>query len=142
MQRAIILLSGGIDSAVTLWWAKQQGWDIRPLPFDYFGRPRREPGAVLALASRIGTGPLRRVDLPFLKEVDDLRKEGFENRRLLDSPEGYISGRNLIFYGLAGPYAELDAVRYIEGGINTIDPESFPDASPKLFNFSIRVFTL
>src|SRR5437660_12628122 len=124
MERAIILLSGGIDSAVTLWWAKQQGWDIRPLTFDYFGRPRREHDAVLALTSRIGTGPLRRVDLPFLKEVDDLRKEGFENRRLLDSPEGYIPGRNLIFYGLAGHYAELDAVRYIVRGHTGLDPES------------------
>src|SRR5438132_1005306 len=142
MERAIILLSGGIDSAVTLWWAKQQGWDIRPLTFDYFGRPRREHDAVLALTSRIGTGPLRRVDLPFLKEVDDLRKEGFENRRLLDSPEGYIPGRNLIFYGLAGHYAELDAVRYIVGGHNGIDPESFPDASPKFFNFLNSVFHL
>jgi 7-cyano-7-deazaguanine synthase len=142
MERAIILLSGGIDSAVTLWWAKQQGWDIRPLTFDYFGRPRREHEAVLALTSRIGTGPLRRVDLPFLKEVDDLRKEGFENRRLLDSPEGYIPGRNLIFYGLAGHYAELDGVRYIVGGHNGIDPESFPDASPKFFNFLNSVFHL
>src|SRR5207247_2362678 len=79
---------------------------------------------------------------PFLKEVDDLRKEGFENRRLLDSPEGYIPGRNLIFYGLAGHYAELDAVRYIVGGHNGIDPESFPDASPKFFNFLNSVFHL
>src|SRR6267378_1011074 len=118
------------------------GLDIRPLTFDYFGRPRREHEAVLALTSRIGTGPLRRVDLPFLKEVDDLRKEGFENRRLLDSPEGYIPGRNLIFYGLAGHYAELDGVRYIVGGHNGIDPESFPDASPKFFNFLNSVFHL
>jgi len=142
MERAIVLLSGGIDSAVTLWWAKQQGWDIRPLTFDYFGRPRREHDAVLALTAQIGTGPVRRVDLPFLKEVDDLRKEGFENRRLLNSPEGYIPGRNLIFYGLAGHYAELDAVRYIVGGHNGIDPESFPDASPKFFNFFNSMYRL
>src|SRR2546426_2300221 len=111
MERAIVLLSGGIDSAVTLWWAKQQGWDIRPLTFDYFGRPRREHDAVLALTSRIVTGPVRRVDLPFLKEVDDLRKEVLENRELLESPEGYIPGLNLIFYGRPGHFAELHPVR-------------------------------
>ncbi len=142
MERAIILLSGGLDSAVTLWWAKGQGWDLRPLTFDYFGRPRREHEAVRTLASRVHADAVRTVELPFLREVDDLRKEGFENRYLLDSPEGYIPGRNLIFYGLAGYYAELDAVQYIIGGHNGIDPESFPDSSPKFFNFLNSVFHL
>ena len=142
MERAIVLLSGGVDSAVALWWAKKQGWDIRPLTFDYFGRPKRENEAVRALTSQAETAPIRHVDLPFLKEVDDLRKEGFENRILLDSPEGYIPGRNLIFYGLAGYYAELDAARYLVGGHNGVDPESFPDSSPKFFNFLNSMFHL
>jgi len=142
MDRAIVLLSGGLDSAVTLWWAKSRGWDLRPLTFDYFGRPKREHEAIRALTERVAVAPIRHVELPFLKEVDDLRKEGFDNRVLLDSPEGYIPGRNLIFYALAGYYAELDGVRYIVGGHNGIDPESFPDSSPKFFNFLNSVFHL
>ena len=142
MERAIVLLSGGIDSAVTLWWAKREGLDIRPLTFDYYGRPHRENEAVRTLASRASAGAVRNVDLPFLREVDDLRKQGFENRHLLESPEGYIPGRNLIFYGLAGYYAELDSVQYIIGGHNGVDPESFPDSSPKFFNFLNSVFHL
>ncbi|HKW42850.1 MAG TPA: 7-cyano-7-deazaguanine synthase [Thermoplasmata archaeon] len=142
MDRAIILLSGGLDSAVTLWWAKARGWDLRPLTFDYFGRPKKETDAVRALAERSGVTPPRHVSLPFLKEVDDLRKEGIDNRILLDSPEGYIPGRNLIFYGLAGYYAELGGARYIVGGHNGVDPESFPDSSPKFFNFLNSVFHL
>jgi len=142
MERAIVLLSGGIDSAVTLWWAKARGWDLRPLTFDYFGRPKREHGAITALTQEVGIENARHVELPFLKEVDDLRAQGIDNRLLLDSPEGYIPGRNLIFYALAGYYAELDAVRYIVGGHNGIDPESFPDASPKFFNFLNSVFHL
>jgi 7-cyano-7-deazaguanine synthase len=141
-ERAIVLLSGGVDSAVTLWWAKQQGWQIRPLTFDYFGRPRREQDAVQHLTSRAGTEAVRQVSLPFLKEVDDLKKEGFENRTLLQAPEGYIPGRNLIFYGLAGYFAEIESARYILGGHNGIDPESFPDSSPKFFNFLNSVFHL
>jgi 7-cyano-7-deazaguanine synthase len=142
MDRAIVLLSGGVDSAVALWWAKTQGWQIRPLTFDYFGRPRRERDAVHQLTSRVRSEPVRHVDLPFLKEVDDLKKEGFENRELLRAPEGYIPGRNLIFYGLAGHYAERDGARYILGGHNGIDPESFPDSSPKFFNFLNSMFHL
>lgn len=142
MNRAIVLLSGGVDSAVTLWWAKSNGWEVRPLTFDYFGRPAREQKAIEDLVSRAGAGPIRHVDLPFLKEVDDLRKDGIENRVLLESPEGYIPDRNLIFYALAGYYAELDGTRYIVGGHNGIDPESFPDSSPKFFNFLNSILRL
>ncbi len=142
MDQAIVLLSGGIDSAVALWWAKSKGWDIRPMTFDYFGRPAREQTAIEALVARAGAGRIRHVDLPFLKEVDDVRKEGFANRILLDSPEGYIPDRNLIFYALAGYYAELDGSQYIVGGHNGSDPESFPDSSPKFFNFLNSIFRL
>lgn len=142
MEQAIVLLSGGIDSAVTLWWAKAQGWDVRPLTFDYYGRPKREHAAIDALVRRAGVPAVRTVDLPFLKEVDDLRSTGISNKVLLDSPEGYIPSRNLIFYSIAAYYGELDGSRYIVGGHNGLDPESFPDASPKFFNFLNSVFHL
>jgi 7-cyano-7-deazaguanine synthase len=134
MDRALVLLSGGVDSAVTLWWAKRQGWDVRPLTFDYFGRPRREHAAIEALVNAAGVQPIRYVDLPFLKEVDDLRASGLANPVLRDSPEGYIPARNLIFYSLAAYYAELDGIRYLVGGHNRVDPESFPDSSATFFD--------
>ena len=142
MDRALVLLSGGVDSAVALWWAKAQGWDVRGLSFDYKNRPQRERRAVDALADRAAIPPVRYVDLPFLTEVDDLRSVGFANDALRESPEGYIPARNLIFYGLAAYYAELDGVRYLLGGHNGTDPDSFPDASPKFFNFLNSVYRL
>src|SRR2546427_11307756 len=102
MERAIVLLSGGVDSAVALWWAKKQGWDIRPLTFDYFGRPKRENEAVRALTSQAETAPIRHVDLPFLKEVDDLRRRGSENASLPDPRKGTSRAGNLSFSALAG----------------------------------------
>lgn len=142
MAQAIVLLSGGVDSAVALWWAKAQGWDIRPLTFDYFGRPQRESRAVEDLAIRASVGPVRRVDLPFLKEIDDLRKDAIGNPALVDSPEGYIPARNTIFYGLAAYYGEIDGARYLIGGHNGMDPEAFPDSSPKFFNFLNSILRL
>lgn len=142
MDRAIVLLSGGIDSAVTLWWAKAQGWDAQPLTFDYFGRPKREHTAIEALVKRAGVRAIRTVSLPFLKEVDDLRSGGLANPALEASPEGYIPARNLIFYSLAAYFAELDGTKYLVGGHNGIDPESFPDASPKFFDHLNQVFRL
>ena len=140
--RAIVLLSGGIDSAVALSWAKDQGWDLLPLTFDYFARPTKEGAAIDALARHAGVGPIRHVDLPFLKEVDDLRRDGIANEALLEAPESYIPARNLIFYGLAAYVAEQEAARYIVGGHNGLDPESFPDSSPKFFNFINSVLRL
>lgn len=134
MDRAIVLLSGGIDSAVALWWAREQGWDVQPLTFDYYGRPKREHAAIEGLVRRAGVHRVRTVDLPFLKEVDDLRPTGFENAALNESPEGYVPARNLIFYGLASYFAELAGARYLVGGHNRADPESFPDAGPKFFD--------
>jgi len=142
MDQAIVLLSGGIDSAVALWWAKGKGWDIRPLTFNYRNRPTRERTAVQALSARAGVHPVRAVDLPFLTEVDDLRPAGFANPNLARSPEGYIPARNLIFYGLAAYYAELDGARFLVGGHNGVDPEAFPDASPKFFDLLNRAFRL
>jgi 7-cyano-7-deazaguanine synthase len=142
MDEALVLLSGGVDSAVTLWWAKKQGWDVQPLTFDYFGRPKREHAAVDALISRAEVRAARTVALPFLKEVDDLRPDGFRNRALADSPEGYIPGRNMIFYSVAAYFAELDGARYLVGGHNGLDPESFPDASPRFFDSLNHAFRL
>ena len=140
MERAIVLVSGGVDSAVGLWWARAQGWEVRPLTFDYFGRPKRELAAVADLVERAGVRPVRTVDLPFLKEVDDLRPSGFENRALAESPEGYIPARNLFFFSLAAYYAELDAARHLVGGHNAADPAAFPAASPRFFDHLNQLF--
>jgi 7-cyano-7-deazaguanine synthase len=142
MERAIVLLSGGVDSAVTLWWAKDQGWDVQPLTFNYFGRPKREHIATQALVHKADVRPIQSVDLPFLKEVDDLRPSGFDNPALGESPEGYIPARNLIFYSLAAYFAELGGTRYLVGGHNGTDPESFPDASPKFFDHLNRLLAM
>ena len=89
-EKAIVLLSGGIDSAVSLWWARAKGWDVRPLTFQYFRRPPQEVVATHALLEASKTTGLREIDLPFLREVDDLKAAGLENKDLLASPEGYI----------------------------------------------------
>ncbi len=132
---AIVLLSGGIDSAVSLWWAKAQNWDVRPLTFHYFGRPKQEITASRRLLDLAGIPRLLEADLPFLREVEDAKADGLENRALLESPEGYIPARNMVFYALAAYHAELQGARWVLGGHNGSDPEAFPDASPKFFNF-------
>lgn len=134
-DKAIVLISGGIDSAVSLWWAKRQGWDVRPLTFHYFRRPKQEVVATRRLLELGGVPRLLEIELPFLREVDDLKGDGLENPILLESPEGYIPARNMVFYALAAYEAERQGARWVLGGHNGSDPEAFPDASPKFFNF-------
>jgi len=139
---ALILLSGGVDSSVTLWWARLQGWGLLPLTVDYHQRPSAEVRAVRAVLDAAGIRDLVRVPLPFLKEVDDLRREGLANPVLGGAPDAYIPARNLIFYALAGYYAETSGAQVIVGGHNGIDPDTFPDSSPEFFAHVNTLFRL
>ena len=100
-MRALVLLSGGVDSAVCLWWARRQRWDLLPLTVDYHERPAAELRAIRDLLAAAGVRDLVRVPMPFLKEVSDLRKEGLQNGLLRGAPDSYIPARNMIFYALA-----------------------------------------
>ena len=141
-EKAIVLLSGGVDSAASMWWAKAKGWDVRPLTFHYFRRPPQEVAATRKLIEIAKVAKLIEMDLPFLREVDDLKGDGLENRALLDSPEGYIPARNLVFYALAAYAAEPIGARWVIGGHNGSDPDSFPDASPRFFEHFNSMYRL
>ncbi len=131
-MKALVLLSGGIDSAVALWQALEKGWEVECLTFDYHRRPCGEHRAMEAIQRAAGGVPLRTVALPFLKEVADLGPE-IKNPGLRGAPEGYIPARNLVFYALALNEGERLGARYIIGGHNGGDSEVFPDANPKFF---------
>src|SRR3990172_10745303 len=86
--RAILLLSGGLDSAVALWWAKAQGYEVLPLTFHYYRRPKAEVAAMRRQLEKVGSPRLREIDLPFLKDNEDLLKtETAVNPLPAESPE-------------------------------------------------------
>jgi len=132
-NNVIVLLSGGIDSAVALHWAHQKGYNIVALSINYNLRPQNETKAAQRLAENLHI-KLIEVPLPFIKESIDLRIEGFPIPSAVNAPEGFIPSRNLIFYSIAGYYAEAFECDIIIGGHISIDPEDFPDASPDFFN--------
>jgi len=140
--RALVLLSGGLDSAVCLWWARRQGWDLLPLTVDYHERPAAEVRAVRNLLAAADVKNLVQVPLPFLKEMTDLKEDGLANPLLAGAPDAYIPARNLIFYALAGYYAETLGAPLIVGGHNGIDPDTFPDSSPDFFTHVNSLYRL
>jgi 7-cyano-7-deazaguanine synthase len=132
-ERALVLLSGGIDSTVSLYWALSKGWEVRTLEFEYYQRPRREKTACRHLRERVGIVSPIIVPLGFVREVSDLDERELVGSFWGQAPQGYIPSRNLLFYSFAAYYAEIMGARYIVGGHNRGDAEEFPDAGSKFF---------
>ncbi|MHB8605654.1 MAG: 7-cyano-7-deazaguanine synthase [Thermoplasmatota archaeon] len=131
-KKALVLLSGGIDSAVVLYDALARKLDVTALTFDFAGRSGREQAAAVEVARRAGV-PLLRVPLPFLAEAVDLPQTIRANAALDRAPEGYVPARNLVFYSVASFFAESLGASLILGGHHGADADRFPDASPAFF---------
>lgn len=129
--KAIVMLSGGLDSAVALYWAKRKGWKIQGLSFTYFKRSHREMVAAERTSKRASC-EFRIFQIPFLKEIEDLKIKS-RNNYLKKAPGAYIPSRNSIFYGIASSIAEVSNSRYIVAGHNADDAKSFPDSSERFF---------
>ena len=140
--KAIVLVSGGIDSTVALWWAKRKGWALVPMTINYHGRPKAERRALRNILKEAGIEGLIRVPMNFLKEAENLIKEGVAGENLASAPEGYIPARNMIFYSIAAYYAEMIDADVIVGGHNAGDPEEFPDSGKGFFSSMKRVFDI
>jgi 7-cyano-7-deazaguanine synthase len=121
LTRALVLLSGGIDSAVALWWARDR-YAVTALSFDGARRPRGEVRACRAIARRARV-PYVRVDLPFLEPQAD----------------GYVPGRNLVYHSAAISIAERRGAKAVVAGHNRSDAKWFADARPGFFR---RLLTL
>ena len=118
---AVVLLSGGIDSAVALYWARREGHRLVSLEVEYHERPGREREASQRLAEAVGAERCL-VSLPFVREAE-----------LPAAPRGYIPARNLLFYSIAAYHAEVLGASLIVGGHNRDDAARFPDARPSFF---------
>ncbi len=131
-KKAIILLSGGIDSAVALYWAHHKGYNLIALSFNYDLRPQNEKKAVKKLTENLEI-KLIEIPIPYIKESIDLRIEGFPVPSAVNAPEGFIPSRNLVFYSIAAYYAEVYGCELIIGGHIALDSKNFPDAAPNFF---------
>jgi 7-cyano-7-deazaguanine synthase len=128
---ALVMLSGGLDSAVALFWALNRGYEVVSITFDYYLRGARERKSAVKLAKYMGTKQ-RIVNVKFMKEIEEV-KDLAQNSNLRSAPSAYIPSRNLMFYSIATSIAELTATRYIIGGHNRDDAKIFPDSSNSFF---------
>ncbi|MBF0282351.1 MAG: 7-cyano-7-deazaguanine synthase QueC [Zetaproteobacteria bacterium] len=138
-ERAIVLLSGGLDSATALAWSLHQGWDCHTLAFDYGQRHRIELAASANIAHSMGVQAHRvvQVDLRVtggsaLTEQIDV--PNYAQHRHDAIPITYVPARNLIFLSIAAGLAETVAATHIVIGANVVDYSGYPDCRPEFLD--------
>jgi 7-cyano-7-deazaguanine synthase len=131
---AIVLLSGGLDSATVLAMARHDGWQCRALSIDYGQRHRVELAAAARVAASLGAAEHRTVALDLTVFGGSALTDRAIEVPLQAStgiPVTYVPARNTIFLALALAYAEVTASRAIFIGVNAIDYSGYPDCRPE-----------
>jgi 7-cyano-7-deazaguanine synthase len=139
MKKAVLLLSGGMDSAVTLYIARKKGYKTYCLIFDYGQRHRKEVGFAKRIA-RISNSEylVLHIKLPWRKSaLLDKRISVPQNRDLSPGnkviPITYVPARNTIFLSFGLSFAEAIGAESIFIGANARDFSGYPDCRPLYF---------
>ena len=134
MKPAVCLLSGGLDSAACLAYARREGFDCFALSFDYGQRHRVELEAAAKVAASLGAA--RHIVLPInlrafggsaLTSEIEVPKSGLSD----GIPVTYVPARNTIFLAFALAWAEVLSSSDIFIGVNAIDYSGYPDCRPE-----------
>jgi len=138
MNRAVVLLSGGIDSTTTLAIALAEGYDAYALSFDYGQRHQIETEAARRVADSLGAKQYRiaKIDLRVfggsaLTDDVDVPKKRSEKEIARGIPVTYVPARNTIFLAYALAWAEAIQAADIFLGVNAIDYSGYPDCRPE-----------
>jgi 7-cyano-7-deazaguanine synthase len=135
MIKAVVLLSGGIDSTTTLYYAKSKGCKCFALIFDYGQRHRREIRSAVAVTKRASVAyRVVRIELPWKgSSLLDKKIKVPVKRKLQGIPSTYVPARNIIFLSFALSYAEAIGARAIFIGANAVDFSGYPDCRPEFY---------
>jgi 7-cyano-7-deazaguanine synthase len=139
MKKAVVLLSGGIDSATAAACARRDGFALYALSFRYGQRHAVELDAARAVAASLGAAEHRIVDIDLrafggssLTAALDVPKNRGEVLQTPESqiPNTYVPARNTIFLSFALGWAEVLDSQDIYIGVNSVDYSGYPDCRP------------
>src|SRR5438445_2898651 len=138
MKRAVVLVSGGIDSTTTLAIAIADGYETYALSFDYGQRQQIETKAARRVADSLGVKEHRvaKIDLRVfggsaLTDDLDVPKQRSDKEIAQNIPVTYVPARNTIFLAYALAWAEVIPANDIFLGVNAIDYSGYPDCRPE-----------
>jgi 7-cyano-7-deazaguanine synthase len=149
-MKAVVLLSGGLDSSTVLYQAKAEGYECYALSFDYQQRHRRELEAAKAIAQSVGVAEHQIVSFDLTcwggSALTDTTLELPNDRTLAEMsaqiPITYVPARNTIFLSFALAYAEAIAAQRVYIGVNALDYSGYPDCRPDYIDAMQEVFRL
>ena len=138
MKHAVVLLSGGLDSATTLGIARSRGYETYALSFDYGQRHRQELDAARNIANSVAAKEHRIIKIDnqifagsaLINDVD-VPKSRSEEEIGRGIPPTYVPARNTIFLAHALAWAETIPAGHIFIGANAIDYSGYPDCRPE-----------
>lgn len=133
-MKAVVLLSGGLDSATALAIARSEGYECYTLAFDYGQRHRIELDRARAQSSRLGAARHVTIKLDLtaiggsaLTDEIDVPKEGLTE----GIPVTYVPARNTVFLSVALGWAEVLGAQDVFIGVNALDYSGYPDCRPE-----------
>ena len=133
-RKAVVMLSGGLDSATVLAMAREQGYAVYALSFDYGQRHRSELQAAARVASALGVCEHRTINLDLSgwggSALTD-HKIAVPTALAAGIPVTYVPARNTIFLSLALAWAETLNAMDIFAGMNAVDYSGYPDCRPE-----------
>lgn len=135
---AVILLSGGLDSATTAAIAREQGFDLFAISFDYGQRHRFELESARRVAQALGVRrhvtmsiDLGQFGASTLTDQIPVPKDRSDDAMAAGIPITYVPARNTVFLSLALAFAEVTGACDIFLGVNAIDYSGYPDCRPE-----------
>lgn len=149
-MKAVVLLSGGLDSSTVLYQAQADGCECYAISFDYQQRHRRELQSAKAIASCAGVTEHQLISFDLRQwggsALTDNQLDLPEHRSLEQMSEHipitYVPARNTIFLSFALSYAEAVGAQRVYLGVNALDYSGYPDCRPDYIEAMQKVFEL
>jgi len=137
-KKAVVLLSGGLDSATCVAIAQDKGYEVYALSFRYGQRHSVELEAADRIAKHLGVAEHKTAEIDLtlfggsaLTDDIDVPKDRDEGEMEADIPVTYVPARNTIFLSFALAYAEVVGAKDIFIGVNALDYSGYPDCRPE-----------
>lgn len=149
MKKAVVLLSGGLDSSTTLYFAREKCYLCFCLVFDYGQRHKKEINSAKKIAQAAGC-PWQVIKIALPWKGSSLLDEKLRIPELKATqrtqgnsiPSTYVPGRNIIFLSFALSYAEAIGAAAIFIGANAIDYSGYPDCRPEFYQAFVHAARL
>ncbi|BBN97701.1 7-cyano-7-deazaguanine synthase QueC [Sporolactobacillus terrae] len=146
-KRAVVVLSGGLDSTTCMGVAKDQGYELWPMTFSYGQRHDREVEQARKIADYFQVNTHRIVNLDFFKQLGgsaltDQQLDVPQNEENPGIPITYVPARNMIFLALASAYAEVIGASAVFTGVSSVDYSGYPDCRPEFIESMAKTVNL